>query len=155
MKISYTFIIVIFLILLQSCSVEKFIPEDEYLYTGAAITIESDTVVKDEPKLKAELENVLRPQPNSKILGMRLGLYYHYKAQREKPGFINKFLNKKLGEEPVYLSDVELPNTEDLLLNRVENRGFFYSRVSSATEVDEKSKTGSASYTLSLPHPIF
>lgn len=153
MKIKYRFIIVIFLIALQSCSVKKFIPDDEYLYTGAEITIESDTIIRDKPKLKAELENVLRPKPNSKILGLRLGLYYNYKAQREKPGFINKFLNKKLGEEPVYLSDVQLPNTEDLLLNRVENRGFFYSRVSSSTEVNENASTGSAAYSLNLPTP--
>ena len=147
-------VVILFLIaIIQSCSVKKFIPEDELLYTGASIKIDSDTTITDKPKLKTELENVLRPEPNSKFLGMRPGLYFHYKAQREKPGFINKFLNKKLGEEPVYLSDVDITNTEDLLLNRLENRGYFYSRVSSSTEKDEKSKTASASYQLIVPDP--
>ena len=91
---------------MYSCSVKKFIPEDEKLYTGATIEIDADSTVKNVDKLKAELQNVLTPEPNSKFLGMRTGLYFYYKAQREKPGFINKWLNKKIGEEPVYISNV-------------------------------------------------
>ena len=153
MKIRVSVIALITIALFQACSVEKYIPEDELLYTGASIEIASDTTIKNEPQLKAELESVLRPKPNAEILGMRPGLYYYYKAQREKPGFINKFLNKKIGEEPVYLSDVDLINTEDLLLNRLENRGFFYSRVNSDTEKKEDAKTASVSYDLTVPDP--
>ncbi len=152
MKIRYSALIII-LAIIQACSVEKFIPEDELLYTGAEVKFEQDSTIADQPKLRTELENVLRPQPNSKILGMRPGLYFHYKSQREKPGFINKFLNKKIGEEPVYLSDVDLQNTEDLLLNRLENRGFFYSRVDSNSETNEESKTASTSFTLNVATP--
>ncbi|TBW29389.1 hypothetical protein EZJ28_04605 [Gramella sp. KN1008] len=140
-------------LIIQGCSVKKFIPADEFLYTGARVEIESDTTIKEKPHLKTELENVLRPEPNTKILGMRPGLYFHYKAQKDKPGFINKFLNKKFGEEPVYLSDVDINNTEDLLLNRLENRGFFYSRVNSSTEKNEKAKTASTAYELIVPEP--
>lgn len=152
MRVRHLIIPVLFLII-QACSVKKFIPEDEFLYTGADIKIESDTTIHHKPQLKTELENVLRPEPNTKILGMRPGLYFYYKAQKDKPGFINKFLNKKLGEEPVYLSDVNIENTEDLLLNRLENRGFFYSRVSSEVQRDESARTASTSYKLSVPEP--
>ena len=152
-KIRHIVIPLILIGFFQACSVKKFIPEDEFLYTGADIEIKSDTTIKEKPELLSELNSVLRPKPNAKILGMRPGLYFHYKAQREKPGFINKFLNKKFGEEPVYLSDVELTNTEDLLLNRLENRGFFYSRVNSSSETNEEAKTASASYQLTVPEP--
>ena len=145
--------ILILLCALQACSVKKFIPEDELLYTGADVQIQTDTVIEDRTELKTELEQVLRPKPNGKFLGMRPALYFHYKAQRENPGFINKFLNKKLGEEPVYLSDVDITNTEDLLLNRLENRGFFYSRVNSEVVRNEEAKTGSTSYELIVPEP--
>ncbi|WP_243735744.1 BamA/TamA family outer membrane protein [Christiangramia sabulilitoris] len=147
------FIILLILGAFSSCSVEKFIPEGEFLYTGGEIEIEADSTITDREELEAELTNVLRPNPNSKFLGMRPGLYYHYKAQRDKPGFINKFLNKKIGEEPVYLSDIELNNTEELLINRLENRGFFYSRVSSDTKTNEESRTASATYKLSVLEP--
>lgn len=153
MRIRLSVLGIIAIALLQACSVKKFIPEDELLYTGASIEIVSDTTIKNKPQLMNELVNVLRPEPNSKVLGMRPGLYYYYKAQRKKPGFINNFLNKKIGEEPVYLSDVNLENTEDLLLNRLENRGFFYSRVSSSINKNEKAKTASVSYDLNVPDP--
>src|SRR5690606_27927590 len=126
-------------------------PEDERLYTGATLTIESDSTIVNESGLKSELESVLRPEPNSTFLGMHLGLYYYYKNQKEKPGFINRWLYKQFGEEPVYQSDVETYEIEDLLLNRLENRGFFYSRAASAFE--ETENKASLNYTVTVPKP--
>jgi outer membrane protein insertion porin family len=128
-----SFVTLICLSLIFSCSVKKFIPEDEQLYTGADLKLETETKVKDIKEISEELNELIRPEPNSKFLGMRLGLWVHYKNQQPKPGFINKFLNKKIGEKPVYFSEVNIPNTEELINNRLENRGFFYSTVNSKT----------------------
>ena len=140
-------------VLLQSCSVKKFIPEDEYLYEGADINVDSDTLIENKDALKADLESIVRPKPNKKILGSYLGLYYHYKAQREKPGFINKFLNKKLGEDPVYASQVEPVEMEQIFLNRLENNGYFYSNVTSQLVQNDTTKTASATYNVNLLEP--
>lgn len=134
-----------------SCSIAKHIPEDERLYTGAELTIVSDSIINNESGLRTELEAVISPEPNSKLLGMYLGLYYYYKNQKEKPGFINRWFYKKFGEKPIYQSDVETFNVEDLLLNRLENRGFFYSRASS--EFEETEQKASVSYTVNVPTP--
>lgn len=145
------FILSIILVSLYSCSITKYIPEDERLYTGADLVIISDSVIKHEDALKAELEAVITPEPNKKFLGMYLGLYYYYKNQKEKPGFISRFLYKKLGEKPVYQSDVETYDVEALLLNRLENRGFFYSAANSKFEENEKK--ASVEYTVKVPNP--
>ncbi|WP_417859966.1 BamA/TamA family outer membrane protein [Winogradskyella sediminis] len=154
-------------ILVYSCSITKYIPEDEKLYIGAKIEIEADSTVQDTKNLKTELETVLRPEPNSKFLGMYLGLYYYYKSQKENPGFINRWLNKKIGEKPIYQSDVEPFEVEEILRNRLENKGFFYSSVSSTiVEGDTKASVNyninvaqpykMASYQLdSMPSPIY
>lgn len=136
---------------IYSCSIAKYIPENKRLYTGATLTIASDSMIKDKDALKTELETVLRPEPNSKFLGMYPGLFYYYKNQKEKPGFINRWLYKKLGEKPVYQSDVEPFEVEDLLLNRLENRGFFYSKASSNFE--ETETKASIAYTVKVPAP--
>ncbi|MCX7551254.1 BamA/TamA family outer membrane protein [Xanthomarina sp. F2636L] len=136
---------------LYSCGITKYIPEDERLYTGATLTIESDSVIKNESGLKTDLETVLRPEPNSKFLGMHLGLYYYYKNQKEKPGFINRWFYKQFGQDPVYQSDVETYAVEELLLNRLENRGFFYSSASS--DVEESDKEASVKYVVKVPKP--
>ena len=134
---------------LYSCSIAKFIPDDERLYTGASLVISSDSIIKNEDRLREELKTVMLPEPNSKLLGMPLGLYYYYKNQKENPGFINRWLYKKLGQKPVYQSDVETFDVEKLLLNRLENRGFFYSAASSKFE--EKEKKASVTYTVKVP----
>lgn len=138
-------------LLVLSCSITKYIPEDEKLYTGAKIEIEADSTVEDSKGLKTELETVLRPEPNSKFLGMYLGLYYYYKSQKENPGFINRWLNKKIGEKPIYQSDIEPFEVEEILRNRLENKGFFYSSTSS-TIVEDDTKT-SVNYNINVAQP--
>ncbi len=138
---------------LYSCNVKRFIPEGELLYTKGSVEINNPHEVADIKEVHQELEQVLRPDPNDKILGMRLGLLVHYKAQRENPGFLNKWLNKKIGEEPVYASDVELSEVEEILLNRLENRGFFYSSVYSEMIEKPGKKEAEAIYTVNLAEP--
>lgn len=148
------FISVIYLFLLAavlSCSVKKYIPADEFLYKGATLKIQTAADIKGLKDVEEELEELLRPKPNSKILGMYVGLWAHYKGTKEKPGFINRFLNKKLGENPVYFSQVSPSRTEDLILNRLENRGFFYSRTES--EITRKDKFAEVAYTAYLSEP--
>tara|TARA_R110002051_G_scaffold325702_1_gene430319 strand:- start:557 stop:2824 length:2268 start_codon:yes stop_codon:yes gene_type:complete len=123
---------------LYACSVGKFIPKGEVLYTGSKIDINSNNEIKNTKKVNQELQTLLTPEPNSQILGMRPGLYFHYKAKKEKPGFLNRWFNKKFGEEPVYLSDVNLQRIEELMLNRLDNRGYFYSKVSSTIDSTQK-----------------
>lgn len=136
---------------MQSCAIKKYIPEDERLYTGAEVEIKSDSVINNEAQLKSVLEEALRPKPNTKFLGLRPGLHYYYKMQQEHPGFINKFLYKKIGEAPVYQSDVNPYEVEEILVNRMENRGFFYSETIS--EFEEKEKEASVKYTVSALAP--
>lgn len=146
---SLTFILTIGIF--YGCSVTKYIPENERLYTGSKLILEPDSIINNQSDLETELEKVIQPKPNSSFLGMRLGLYYHYKNQQEKPGFINRWLYKKFGEKPFYQSDVETYEIENLLLNRLENRGFFYS--SAASQFEETEHKASATYTLKVRKP--
>ena len=146
--------LVLLLSIIYSCSVEKYIPEDKLLYAGADVEFATkiDTI-KDIESIKVELEKVLKPVKNKEFLGMRPGLYFHYKAQKEKPGFINKFLNKKFGEEPVYSTRIDQAQTESLLLNRLENRGFFFSEITSKVKEDTIEKEATVNYSIRLAQP--
>ena len=146
MKLNY-FLLLFFTVILYSCSVKRFIPENETLYEGATFEINSEEKVADINIIKQELQAVLRPQPNSS----KLGLLAHYKVETGKPGFIYRFIDKRLGEEPVYQSDVDVKNTENLILNRLENLGFFYSTV--VSEIKKEEKTSEVVYTVKLAKP--
>ncbi len=126
---------------LSACSVKKYIPEGEMLFRGGKVTIEDSIKNKDIGGLKSELHSLLYPEPNTRFLGFYPGLLYHYKAQKEKTNFIVRFLNKKIGEQPSYFSEVNIEKTEELLENRLQNSGFFYTEISSAIKKDSSSKT--------------
>ena len=148
LKPVYLFIIVT---CFYSCGIAKYIPKEERLFTGSSINIVSDSLIQGEKHLKAELETALRPEPNSTFLGMHPGLHYYYKVQKEKPGFINRWLYKQFGEEPVYQSDVQTYEVQEVLLNQLENSGFFYSRAS--TNFEETEQEASVTYNLNVPTP--
>lgn len=137
--------------IISSCGVKKFIPEGEQLYTGTTLVLQADFSKKEKKQLQGDLEGLIRPKPNSKILGIRFGLWSYYKGQKEKPGFINRFLNKKFGEQPVYLSQVQPERTADILINRLENKGYFYS--TEFFEVIQKDKFASLAYRLDISAP--
>jgi len=137
--------------MILGCSVKQYIPENEQLYTGSELTLETKTSIPDIKLISSELNELLRPEPNSKFLGMRIGLWAHYKNQKDNPGFINRFLNKKIGEEPVYFSSVAVPKTADLILNRLENRGFFYCSIDS--EVNQGEQFTSVNYVAKVSTP--
>ncbi|MEN2282427.1 BamA/TamA family outer membrane protein [Algoriphagus sp. SE2] len=138
-------------VFVSSCQVKKYIPEGELLYKGANLELEKPEDLENFKTVEAELNELLRPEPNGKFLGMYFGLWAHYKAEKGNPGFINRFLNKKFGQEPVYFSDVNTIRTEELILNRLENRGFFYSSANS--EVVTTEKFAEVYYTASITHP--
>lgn len=139
------------LLLSFSCGVKKFIPEGEKLYTGKTIRIDGPLGKKEKQELAKELSALVRPEPNSKFLGQRFGLWAHYKGNKEKPGFINRFLAKKFGQKPVYLSQLPIEKTASLLINRLENKGYFFSSV--GHEVREGRKYASITYSLTLGEP--
>ncbi len=140
------------LLLVCSCSVQKYLPEDKTLYTGAEIEFDNKKD-KNLDKLEAKLKAAIARTTNSKFLGMRPGLYFHYKANREKPGFINKFLNKQIGEEPYYFENIDVDVAEDILNNRLENSGYFGSLVNSSVEKDTTDRSTSVRYSIRLSKP--
>lgn len=140
--------------LFYSCAVKKYMPDDELLYRGGEVELKDSTISKKgKSMVEDRLEGLLYPDPNTKFLGTYPGLHYYYKNQQKHPGFLNKFLYKKIGEEPSYLSQVDLDNTEELMQNRLENNGFFYSSISSSVKKDSSQRTARIKYDVEAGKP--
>lgn len=114
--------------ILISCSSTKGLKENELLYTGAKISIESDSLSKKEKKaLTKELEALLRPKPNKKIFGLTPKLYIHnLVGPTTKTKGIKHWLKNKVGEAPVLFSKVDMAYNASLLKNYSENNGYFF-----------------------------
>lgn len=134
-----------------SCGVKKYIPEGEKLYTAAELELNTKLQKKELKSMQAELENLIKPEPNGKILGVRFGLWAHYKGSKEKAGFMSRFFNRKFGEKPVYLSNVQPERTTEILLNRLENKGYFFGE--SSYEIEDKEKVARINYLIRIGDP--
>lgn len=111
--------------ILSSCSIKKYIPKDEKLYTGATIKIVSKDKVKKGDMIDY-LDQGLRPIPNKKFAGFRLKLWYYFIAGENPTGKIKKWIKSK-GEAPVYLSSVKPTITSSIIDALLFNMGVFNS----------------------------
>jgi outer membrane protein assembly factor BamA len=133
-------------LILGGCSGTKNLPEGELLYTGAKIKVEGTTTDKKERKaIKAALEELTRPKPNSSFLGIRPKLFFYNLAgtPKKEKGF-RYWLKNKVGEPPVLYSKVDLEYTTKVLENYAENNGYFNTKATA--DSTRHGKTANATY---------
>ncbi|TWR29256.1 BamA/TamA family outer membrane protein [Mucilaginibacter pallidiroseus] len=132
-------------VLLNSCSTTKYIPANEKLYTGGEVKVADKNIAKgDASNIKSEMKALIRPVPNSKLLGMRIKLWLYYKT-KNRSNFIQKFLSK-YGQPPVFVSQVNLEKNSEIMQNRLQNESYFQSTVKGDTV--GKERTAKAVFTV-------
>ncbi|QEC54218.1 BamA/TamA family outer membrane protein [Anseongella ginsenosidimutans] len=131
-----------------SCSNLKHLPEGEKLYTGAEVQVEGEQLPRKEKKrLEDELSDLTRPLPNSKFLGMRLKLFfYNLAGNPKKEKSPAAFIKKKMGEPPVLYSSVDIEKNRNILVNSLQNQGYF--KAESQVDSSVAEKKASLTYTL-------
>lgn len=152
-KIFSYIIIILFIGLASSCNLTKNVPKGDALYTGATVKVEDSTLRSSKKKSIRKLtEDLTRPKPNSKFLGIPFKLIlYNMGGDPKKGGFIRKFFHK-IGQPPVLASSLNLDYNVKLLQNYLENIGYFDAVGSGDTTV--KKKKAHAYYTLT-PGPVY
>ncbi|MFW5663612.1 MAG: BamA/TamA family outer membrane protein [bacterium] len=142
----------VILLLLGSCSYTRYLDDGEKLYTGSEIKLESDEKIKDKGEMVSELNEVIRPKPNERVLYWRYRLWF-YNVVGEDPGDgLRKWIKKRIGRAPVLWSDFNGERTVRLLENRLFNMGYFDAVVD--FNPNEKKKKASAEFQIKLPPPF-
>lgn len=133
---------------LCGCSNLKYLPEGDALYVGGSVKVEDTTMSKKERKnLENELEPLLRPKPNSSILGLRPKLYfYNLAGEPKKEKGVRYWLRNKVGQPPVLFSQVDLAYNESILQNYAENKGYYKVRTESDSTGTSKNRKVTAEY---------
>lgn len=131
------------ILIASSCSNIKYLPAGESLYTGATIKVEDKNVsAKKRKAVRKELEQLTRPRPNKKFLGMRIKLYaYNIAGNPKKENSLRGKLKNKFGEPPVVLSEVSLDRNIQVLKSYLENKGYFRATVDADTTVKRRRAT--------------
>ncbi|WKV13202.1 BamA/TamA family outer membrane protein [Marivirga harenae] len=132
------------LVAFYSCQTFKYLQEGERLYSGGELKVREVENARYKKEILKDLEEVNNPKPNEKIAGIRLGLWAYQKVENNKAGFYAKWVNKKIGEKPVLLGKVNTNNVQKLMKNRMENLGYFNSKIE--YQIKENKNTGFIAY---------
>ncbi len=127
--------VLIITLVLHACSNTKYLPKNEKLYTGAKVDIKADsnTTKNERTVLTDDLKTLLRPKPNSSILGLRIKLWIYNKTRTTKTKGLKHWINTKFGEPPVLVSTVDLEKNSTIMQNRLQNVSYFQSQVGGDT----------------------
>ena len=147
------FIILMILMIFTGCSNTQYLPEGAELYTGGEVEIISDREVPDKSKLMYEMKSVIRPEPNTTVLGIfrpKLSIY-NWVGEPEKEKGVRRWAREKFGEKPVLFNDVPINTNIQLITNRLENNGHFTPKVSYI--LNRKNQKVSINYQVTIQNP--
>lgn len=140
------------LLLLASCSNLRYLQEDEKLYKGSKVKVEADQKIDNKQEVVTELERVIRPEPNERILFWRPRLWFYNIAGEDPQSRWRKWVKNRVGRPPVLWQDFDADRNRRLMENRLFNMGFFDGQVS--FEARERKKTARALFSIEL-QPAF
>lgn len=146
----FMLMVLVIVLLFASCRPTKFLTNDQKLLGS----IESKYAKKSkdvEAKVKSDVDNVLRPKPNSRTFGIQWRLWLYLWADSGKDTRFRNKLKEKYGEAPVLLEHFNLESTKNLVRNRLENNGYFNSDIS--YDVETKRKKASITFTINSGSP--
>ncbi len=131
-------------LLLASCDNTKHLAPGQSLYIGSDVKIKADPKISKSRRkaLESDMSSLIRPKPNSKILGVRLKLSLYNSVDTPKGKGLRYFIKNKLGEPPVIASYSTLEKDRQVMENRLENRGWFKDTVTLDTMVKHRKFTG-------------
>ena len=114
-----------------SCSIRKHIPEGEMILKNNVVEIHS----KDVEFSKSDISSCIAQASNPKFLGFMPLTWVYYKTENKDSKFV-KWINKTMGEKPVYFND-DLKEVSVAQISKYLNDvGYFNSAIS--TEVKNK-----------------
>jgi hypothetical protein len=140
---------------LPGCSSTKTVPDGDALFAGYDVRVNDEKDSSNRRKdLQTELSATVRPKPNASILGMRPKLWIYNAFYTERDKGIKNWIQNKLGEPPVLLSEVDTSSINEVMHARLHNRGYFYNEVQSDTTIKKKMATIKWTATVHEPYRI-
>lgn len=161
MKKTLTYIL--FITTLLSCSVTRYIPDDEQLYTGIKkikiVDAKEYAVTESGKTAIEEVKSALACQPNgalagsSRFRGIPIGLWW-YNAFHKSTGKIGKWFFNTFATTPVLLSDVKPELRTDVANEVLKYYGYFNGKVKADTIINKRNpKKVKIEYTITLNEP--
>jgi outer membrane protein assembly factor BamA len=141
MNLKQLILFVCIAVIVASCSNTKNLGADQNLFVGSTEKIKSTDKISSSNRksLESEMHDLVRPKPNTSILGVRfkLTVFNMFSEPKKKKG-IKHWLKYKVGEPPVIASYSALEKNRQVLENHLDNKGYFRDSVIMDTTVKDK-----------------
>jgi outer membrane protein assembly factor BamA len=143
------FVFLLTAVLLSSCSVTKYLNNNEYLVKKNNVKVSPKTQNVD----ISDLRSFIRPKPNKKILMLNLKVWAYYRNQK-KPSKFNAWLFEKIGEPPslYYKKDVEKSVVK--MKRYLADVGYVNSKITYKADFSRKKAVITYNINLSKPYII-
>ncbi len=148
----YVMMVILTMIFTGSCTGIRYLEEDQNLYTGSRVRIEQKEPIPNKKELESELEKVIRPDPNIKLLISRPRLWIHNVMGETRDRGPANWIKTNFGRPPVLFEDVDTDRTARLMENRLFNMGHFDAMVD--YQVKEKRRSKSVDYHIAVSSPF-
>ena len=119
-----------------------YLAQGEKLYTGADVNIEEKEDIPDKGDLEDQLEQLVKPEPNGRLLGL-----FRFKLWMYNIGIFKE----SLGEPPVLLQSVAPDRVATRMHTLLENKGYFWSDVNYM--IREEENTADIQYNIAITSP--
>jgi outer membrane protein assembly factor BamA len=134
--------LLLFALLLGSCSTTRQLGEGEYLYTGSKVEVEA--VEEETPKeVEKQLEKVADQEQNRKLFGLlplRLWIY-NLAGDSVPPSGVRYWLKNKVGEPPVLFKNYTVEATTEEMMDVLHNHGYYRHEIEAERIPDDKKMT--------------
>ena len=115
-----------------SCSIRKHIPEGEMILKNNVVEIHS----QDVDFTKSDISSCITQASNPKFLGLMPLTWVYYKTDKKKDKKFIGWINKNIGEKPVYFNNDMKENSVVQISKYLNDVGYFNSGIS--TEIKNK-----------------
>ncbi len=148
-----TLIYFIVLIVLTSCSANKYLTDGDKYFEGHYVKILDDK--SDLPKdLEFDLHEDFKPNTTRRYLMSRPGTWiYQVMGEPKKDKGIRHWIKYKLGAKPYYYSSLKLDRNISVIQSKLSRNGYFNSKIT--TEIDSSKNKAKAYYLIELNKPYF
>ncbi len=141
MKFSKLILFVLVVISVASCDNTKHLAANQNLFIGSTSKVKSTGKISksERSSLTSQMQALVRPKPNSTILGARLKLaiFNSVKEPKKKKG-LKYWWKYKIGEPPIFASYTSLEKNRQIMQNHLDNKGYFRDSVTIDTTIKHK-----------------
>jgi len=127
------YILILFVLtLICSCSVSKYVPDDEYYLKEVSVSSKDERVLK-----KYFLKSYVQQSTNKKIFGMKIPLKTYTLSGTDTTKWFCKLM-RKIGEAPVLYDSIKAVRTEQDILQTLANAGYMKANIKQQKSISGK-----------------